>query len=732
MGERDEALFETRGKGRSAYKVFAGSVFVGVLMIWVYRVSVILRGEINGTAASWPWFGVFGAELWFGFYWILTQSVRWNPTFRFTFKDRLSLRYEDKLPYVDVFVCTADPSIEPPSMVINTVLSVMSYDYPTEKLSVYLSDDGGSELTFYALLEASQFAKSWIPFCKKFSLEPRSPAAYFLRTFEPNDAVFAAEWIAIKKLYEEMENRINAATKVGKVPRNIHEQYKGFVEWETGITAKDHQAIVQILIDGKDETSADIEGSVLPTLVYMAREKRLNRHHNFKAGAMNSLIRISSEISNGEIILTVDCDMYSNNSETIRDALCFFMDEEKGHEYAYVQLTQNFDNITKNDIYAASLKTLSKVDFHGLDGYGGPLYTGSCCFHRRESLSGRKFSKDWKKDMKTNKPGQREANSDTLEAKCRSLITCSFEDNTEWGNEIGLKYGCPVEDVITGLSIQCRGWKSVYFNPSKIDFFGVAPMTLSQTLVQHKRWSEGDFQIFLSKFNPFLFGHGKIQFGLQMAYSIYCLWAPCFLPILYYSIIPSLTLLNAIPLFPKISSIWFIPYAYVIITTSVYSIVEAMWIGLSLKAWWNEKRIWLYKRLASYPFAFLDSILKVIGVNKTTFIVTSKVVEEDASGRYAKEIIDFGPASSMLTILSMIAIFNLLCLVGALKRMVLLDDGIGVLSTLFLQFVICGLITIINLPLYQAMFLRRDGGRIPTSTAVISVSLALLVCLIPL
>ncbi|KAM0936503.1 putative cellulose synthase (UDP-forming) [Dioscorea sansibarensis] len=726
----DEGLFETRrGKGRRVYKLYAGSVFLGIVMIWVYRLIMILRG--SSSSSSWAlMYGVFAAELWFGFYWVLTQAARWNLVFRYTFKDRLSLRYEDKLPGVDIFVCTADPSIEPPSMVISTVLSVMSYDYPTEKLSVYLSDDGGSQFTFYALLEASRFAKYWIPFCKKFRLEPLSPAAYFARAIEPNDAAFSAEWIAVKKLYEDMENRINAAMKEGKLPQNIHEQHKGFAEWETGITAKDHQAIVQILIDGKDETSVDIEGSVLPTLVYMAREKRPHRHHNFKAGAMNSLIRVSSEISNGEIILNVDCDMYSNNSETIRDALCFLMDEEKGHEYAYVQFSQDYDNITKHDIYAASLKSIREVDFHGLDGYGGVLYIGSGCFHRREVLGGRKYSKDWKKNTKIDKSVQRNTNLDTLEAKCKSLVTCSFEDNTEWGNEIGLKYGCPVEDVITGLSIKCRGWKSIYFNPPRIGFFGLAPMTLSQTLVQHKRWSEGDFQIFLSKYNPFLFGHGKIKFGLQMCYSVYCLWAPCSLPTLYYSTIPSLALLNSIPLFPDMKSIWFIPFTYVIVTTSVYSIAEAMWIGQSRKAWWNEARIWLYKRLASYLFAFLDNILKVIGVNKTSFIVTSKILDEDVSRRHAKEIIDFGPASSMLTILSVIGILNLFCLVGGLMKMLVFQEGI--VSSLFLQFVVCVLITVINLPLYQAMFLRRDSGRIPVSTMVISVSLALLACLIPL
>jgi len=39
---------------------------------------------------------------------------------------------EEQLPGVDIFVCTADPTVEPPMLVISTVLSVMAYDYPQE------------------------------------------------------------------------------------------------------------------------------------------------------------------------------------------------------------------------------------------------------------------------------------------------------------------------------------------------------------------------------------------------------------------------------------------------------------------------------------------------------------------------------------------------------------------------------------------------------------------------
>lgn len=53
--------------------------------------------------------------------------------------------------------------------------------------------------------------------------------------------------------------------------------------------------------------------------------------------------------------------MYSNDSMSMRDALCFLMDEEKGHEIAYVQFPQNFENITKNDLYGSSLRAINEV-----------------------------------------------------------------------------------------------------------------------------------------------------------------------------------------------------------------------------------------------------------------------------------------------------------------------------------------------------------------------------------
>lgn len=89
-----------------------------------------------------------------------------------------------------------------------------------------------------------------------------------------------------------MIGRVEAITKLRQVPEDVRKSHKTFREWDFVSNRKDHQTILQMVIDGngRDEKAVDEEGQPLPSLVYLSREKRPHHHHQFKAGAMNALV----------------------------------------------------------------------------------------------------------------------------------------------------------------------------------------------------------------------------------------------------------------------------------------------------------------------------------------------------------------------------------------------------------------------------------------------------------
>lgn len=179
----------------------------------------------------------------------------------------------------------------------------------------------------------------------------------------------------------------------------------------------------------------------------------------------------------------------------------------------------------------------------------------------------------------------------------------------------------------------------------------------------------------------------------------------------------------------QISSPWFIPFACVISAKQIYGLAEFLWCGGTILGWWNHQRMWLYKRTSSYLFAFMDSFLKLLGFAESGFVISTKVADQDVSQRYEKEIMEFGTSTPMFTILSTLALINLVCFIGVVKEALIGEGMIKVYETLSLQFVLCGLLVLINLPLYQALFLRKDKGKLPSSLAAKSIVLALFACI---
>jgi hypothetical protein len=153
--------------------------------------------------------------------------------------------------------------------------------------------------------------------------------------------------------------------------------------------------------------------------------------------------------------------------------------------------------------------------------------------------------------------------------------------------------------------------------------------------------------------------------------------------------------------------------------------LEFLLCGGTFKGWWNDIRIWLYKRTSSYLYAFSDTILKIFGFSDSVFTITAKVSKEEVSKRHEKEIMEFGTSSPMFTILATLALFNLFCFLNVLKDAILRDGDFGAYDKMGLQVILCGFLVIINLPLYQGLFLRKDSGKLPSSVALKSTTLAL-------
>ncbi|WKA10935.1 hypothetical protein VitviT2T_028478 [Vitis vinifera] len=689
-----------------------------------YRIIIILRLVILGfffhyrilhpvNDAYALWLTSVICEIWFAVSWILDQFPKWYPIERETYLDRLSLRYEkegkpSELADIDIFVSTVDPMKEPPLITANTVLSILAVDYPVEKVACYVSDDGAAMLTFEALSETSEFARRWVPFCKKFSIEPRAPEWYFAQKVDYlKDKVhpeFVRERRAMKREYEEFKIRINALVSMAqKVPEEGWTMQDG-TPWP-GNNVRDHPGMIQVFLGHNGVR--DVEGNELPRLVYVSREKRPGFDHHKKAGAMNALMRVSAIISNAPYLLNVDCDHYINNSKALREAMCFMMDPTSGKKICYVQFPQRFDGIDRNDRYSNRNVVFFDINMKGLDGIQGPIYVGTGCVFRRQALYGydapvnkkppgktcncwpkwcclccgsRKKNKKVKSTDKKKKMKNREASKQihalenieegiegidndrsllmpqvkfekkfgqspvfiastlleeggvpkgattaSLLKEAIHVISCGYEDKTEWGKEVGWIYGSVTEDILTGFKMQCHGWRSVYCIPKRPAFKGSAPINLSDRLHQVLRWALGSVEIFFSRYCPIWYGYGGgLKWLERFSYINSVVYPWTSIPLIAYCTLPAFCLLTGKFIVPEISNYASIIFMALFISIAATGVLEMQWGRVAIDDWWRNEQFWVIGGASSHLFALFQGLLKVLAGVNTNFTVTSK------------------------------------------------------------------------------------------------------------
>ncbi|CAL0332166.1 unnamed protein product [Lupinus luteus] len=634
MAKKEEylPLYEKVCLKRTYNRVLDSFILLLLFLLLCYRLI-----SIKNTFTI-PYFLAFLSESWFTFTWIVILNTKWNASATKTHLQLLLQRVPD-LPAVDLFVTTADPILEPPIITVNTVLSLLALDYPANKLACYVSDDGCSPLNFYALFEASKFAMLWVPFCKKYNVQLRAPFRYFsepANTISEGDSLqFKQQWLQMKDLYDNLSRKIEDVTR-----EPILLPHDGEFTVFSNTHPRNHPSIIKVILENKESVCDEV-----PHLIYISREKRPNHPHQYKAGAMNVLTRVSGLMSNAPFMLNVDCDMIVNNPKIVQHAMCILMDPKKGKEVAFVQCFQQFFDGIKDDPFGNQWVSAFEYIIRGMAGLQGPFYAGTNTFHRRNALYGLypdELENERKGKISMQQFGSSEeffkSASDAVEgdAYCSKQISpsnfteeaiqiadCAYENGTSWGKQLGWIYGSISEDVPSGLNMQRKGWRSEGCTPDPVPFTGCAPGGLISTMVQQKRWASGLTVVFFSKHSPVMCSlFGKVQFRSALSYCWLTNWGLRSVFEVLYAVLPVYCIITNTNFLPQGLGLWI--HVSLALIYYIHTLVEYLAIGLSIQHWWNNQRMSIIRTGTASFIGFLSAMLKLSGLSDTVFEITQK------------------------------------------------------------------------------------------------------------
>ncbi|KAM1346362.1 hypothetical protein ACFX13_036417 [Malus domestica] len=220
-------------------------------------------------------------------------------------------------------------------------------------------------------------------------------------------------------------------------------------------------------------------------------------------------------------------------------------------------------------------------------------------------------------------------NSQKVVREAIYVISCGYEDKTEWGKEIGWIYGSVTEDTLTGLKMHSRGWKSVYCMPERPAVKGSAPINLSD----HRHCALW-----------YAYG-GKLKWMERLAY-INTVYPFTSIPLVAYCTVPARN---------NYTTIWVMGLFLSIIATGT---VELRWSNVSIKDWWRNEQFWVIGDVSAHLFAVFQGLLKVLTGVDTAFRVTSKAAK-DAEFRelYLFEWTSLLVPPPTLPILNMVGVF---------------------------------------------------------------------------
>ena len=219
-------------------------------------------------------------------------------------------------------------------------------------------------------------------------------------------------------------------------------------------------------------------------------------------------------------------------------------------------------------------------------------------------------------------------------AEAISVISCWYEDKTEWGQRVGWIYGSVTEDVVTGYRMHNRGWKSVYCVTKRDAFRGTAPINLTDRLHQVLRWATGSVEIFFSRNNALL-ASPRMKLLQRIAYLNVGIYPFTSIFLIVYCFLPALSLFSG-QFIVQTLNVTFLVYLLVItLTLCMLAILEIKWSGIELEEWWRNEQFWLIGGTSAHLAAVLQGLLKILAGIEISFTLTSKSGGDDVDDDYA-------------------------------------------------------------------------------------------------
>ncbi|CAL5433444.1 unnamed protein product [Camellia sinensis] len=404
-------------------------------------------------------------------------------------------------------------------------------------------------------------------------------------------------------------------------------------------------------------------------------------------------LRVSATMTNAPIVLTLDCDIFSNDPQTPLRALCYLLDPHMDPRLAFVQFPQYFHGLNKDDIYASELKYPFQSDSHGMDGLWGPVHMGTGGFFCCRAFFGGPFSfaapenPELSPDHVPNKP-----------IRSKEVLSLAYQ--------MGYRYGSLVEDCYTSYRLHCEGWRSIFCRPKRAAFLGDVPVTLNDVLYQIMRWSMGLLEVGFSKNSPLTLGLWSLNPFHALCFIHYSLWPISGIPITTYAFLPQLALLNSFSIFPKVclrSLVFHVCFSFPrSLCTRFYRLHVSRRNNPKVVRW----------GFSSFSFGLVEYLFKSLGLTKFGF---------------KQGIFEFGVESQMFLPITMAAIINLVSFVSGIIQV--LSNGLR-FEDVFTKLFIAGFGVLNSWPVYEAMVLRSDKGKLPTKITLTSVVLSWLLYLV--